>query len=100
MVISQIKRPMNKNKSAKINRLLITMPIKIEKPTRPWRYSFFQGRKKVFSIKGSEKTPKKALFKEAKKRRIFEGASKYQNFKKTKGNNKIPRIGSIFSLGD
>jgi hypothetical protein len=62
------------------------MPIKIENPTRPSRYSFFQGLKKVLSIKGSEKTPKKALFKEAKNLKIFRGASKYQNFKKIRGN--------------
>jgi len=77
---------MNKIKSAKINKLFIIIPIIIEKPTNPSRYSFFQGLKKVFSIKGSEKTPKKALFKEAKKRRILLGASRYQNFIKMKGN--------------
>jgi hypothetical protein len=58
----------------------------MENPTKPSRYSFFQGLKKVLSIKGSEKTPKKALFKEAKNRNIFRGASKYQNFKKIRGN--------------
>jgi hypothetical protein len=58
----------------------------IEKPTKPSRYSFFQGRKKVLIIKGSEKTPKKALFKEAKNRSIFRGASKYQNLRKIRGN--------------
>jgi len=35
---------------------------------------------------------------EAKNRRIFLGASKYQNFRKMKGNNKIPCIGSNSSL--
>jgi hypothetical protein len=86
-------KPTNKIKSAKINRLFITIPIKIENLTNPSRYSFFQGRKKVFTIRGSEKTPKKALFNEAKKCRIFFGASKYQNLKKMTGNNKIPCIG-------
>ena len=62
------------------------MPIKIENPTKPSRYSFFQGLKKVLNIKGSEKTPKKALFKEAKNLKIFRGASKYQSFKKIRGN--------------
>jgi hypothetical protein len=91
---------MNKIKSAKINRLFIIIPIMIEKPTKPSRYSFFQGLKKVLSIKGSEKTPKKALFKEAKNLKIFLGASKYQNLRKIRGNNKIPCIGSTFSVGD
>lgn len=58
----------------------------MENPTNPSRYSFFQGLKKVLSIKGSEKTPKKALFKEAKNRSIFRGASKYQNLRIKKGN--------------
>src|ERR1035437_82945 len=77
----------NRNKSAKINRLFITIPITIEKPTKPSRYSFFQGLKKVLNIRGSEKTPKKALFKEAKNRSIFRGASKYQNLRISKGSN-------------
>jgi hypothetical protein len=72
----------------------------MENPTNPSRYSFFQGLKKVLSIRGSEKTPKKALFREAKNLRILTGASKYQNLRKIKGNDKIPCIGSIFSLGD
>ena len=59
----------------------------MEKPTSPSRYSFFQGLKKVLSIRGSEKTPKKALFKEAKKRSMFRGASKYQNLRIKKGND-------------
>jgi hypothetical protein len=98
IIASDKIRRRNKNKSAKINRLFITIPIMMEKPTNPSRYSFFQGRKKVLSISGSEKTPKKAEFREAKNRRIFLGASKYQNFRKMKGNNKIPCIGSTFSL--
>ena len=85
---------MNKIRSLVINKLLITIPIKIENLTRPCLYSFFQGRKKVLSIKGNEKTPKKALSREAKKRRMFRGASKYQNFKKMKG-NLINSMGSL-----
>ena len=65
----------------------------MEKPTKPSRYSFFQGLKKVLNIKGSEKTPKYALFNEAKNLKILTGASRYQNFRKMKGNNKIPCIG-------
>lgn len=79
--ISKIIRLIKRTKSAKIKRLLITIPIKIENPTKPSRYSFFQGRKKVFSIKSKEKTPKKVLFKDIKKLRIFFGASKYQNLR-------------------
>jgi len=98
-LISKTIKQINKNKSAKMNKLLIAIPIKMENPTKPCLYSFFQGLKKVLIIKVSEKTSKNALFKDAKKRRIFKGASKYQNFKKMKGNEIIPCIGSILSLG-
>ncbi len=82
-----------------IKRLLITIPMKMENPIKPCLYSFFQGLKKVFNIRGKEKALKKALSKEIKNLTIFFGASMYQNFKKMKGNDNIPRIGSTFSLG-
>ena len=84
--ISKRINPLRRTKSARIKRLLITTPIKIENPIKPSRYSFFQGLKNVFSIKDKEKTPKKVLFKDMKKLRIFFGASKYQNFKISRRN--------------
>jgi len=84
--VSKIIKPKSNTKSASIKRLLITIPITIEKPTNPSRYSFFQGLKKVFIIKGSEKTPKNVLFKEMKKEKSCLGASKYQNLRIKKGN--------------
>ena len=96
--ISKITKPTSRTKSANIKRLLIVIPIKIENPTNPSRYSFFQGLKKVFSIRGKEKTPIKALFKDIKKLRIFLGASRYQNFKISERNINIFCIGSTLSV--
>lgn len=81
MAISKTIRPVKITKSARIKRLLTAIPIKIENPTKPSRYSFFQGLKKVFNIKDKEKTPKNVLFKDMKNLRIFFGASKYQNLR-------------------
>lgn len=55
------------------------MPIKIEKPTNPSLYSFFQGLKNVFSIRVREKSVRNCLFTLAKKYRREIGALKYQN---------------------
>jgi len=96
--ISKITRPARRTKSAKIKRLLIVIPIKIENPTNPSRYSFFQGLKKVLSIRGKEKTPIKVLFKDMKKLRIFLGASRYQNFKISRRNVNTFCIGSTLSV--
>jgi len=65
-IISKIISPAKITKSAKMNKLLIITPIKIENPIKPSLYSFFQGRKKVFNIKESEKTLRNALFKDTK----------------------------------
>ena len=86
-IISNITRATRSIRSAKIKRLLIAIPIKIENQIMPSRYSFFQGRKKVFSIRGKEKTPKKVLSKEMKKTKSCLGASKYQNLKILSGSN-------------
>lgn len=64
------------------------IPIAIEKPTKPFLYSFFQGLKKVFTRRGKENNCKKALFKEAKKEIKARGASKNQNFRKINGSPK------------
>ncbi len=83
---SKIKRQKNIIKSARITNVLINIPIPIEKPTSPSRYSFFHGRKYVFMSKRSENALKKALFKDLKKERRPIGASKNQNLKKRIGN--------------
>jgi hypothetical protein len=85
---SKIK-PAKRIRSAMIKRLFIIIPIKIEKPTNPSLYSFFQGRKNVLIIKGSEKTPKKFLFKDRKNLKIFFGASRYQNLRIFSGSDNI-----------
>ncbi len=59
--------------------LFIDIPIKTENRTKPGRYSFFHGLKKVLSIKENEKALKKDLFNEEKYLRSEIGASKYQN---------------------
>lgn len=41
--ISQAKRISNMHKSAIIKKVFIAMPIALEKPTSPWRYSLFRG---------------------------------------------------------
>jgi hypothetical protein len=97
--VSKIIRPAKRTRSAKINRLLIAIPIKIENLTKPSLYSFFQGLKKVFSIKGREKTPKNVLSKDMKKEKSNLGASKYQNFRISNGNANIFCIGSTISVG-
>ena len=85
----------NKAKSAKITNVFINIPIAIEKPTNPWRYSFFQGLKYVLRRSGSEKSSKKALFNELKNVIKIAGASINQNFKKTRGNKNKPFIGQL-----
>lgn len=72
---SQTKRKENKNKSKRIKKVLINIPIPIEKTTSPSLYSFFKGLKKVFKNKGREKRFKNALFKELKNNKIPIGAS-------------------------
>jgi len=71
--------------SARITKVFINIPIAIEKTTRPFLYSFFQGLKKVFIRRGRDKSESRDEFRDEKNLRIFIGASRYQNFKKTKG---------------
>ena len=92
--ISTQKSRRKRSKSAKITKLFMNIPIALEKPTNPCRYSFFQGLKYVFKRRGRENSSKKALFNEAKKLKREIGASINQNFKKFKGNKNIPAIGS------
>ena len=68
-----------------IRNVLIKIPIPMENPTKPFRYSFFSGLKKVLMKVGSEKRTKKASLRERKNLRIPTGASRYQNFKKRNG---------------
>ena len=63
---SVIKTIVKRNNPNIINIVFIAMPIKTENLTRPSLYSFFQGLKKVFTIRGIEKALKKDLFKEKK----------------------------------
>lgn len=71
--------------SAAITKVFKNIPIAIEKSTNPFLYSFFQGRKKVFIRRGRDKSESRDALREEKNLIIFNGDSKYQNFKKTKG---------------
>lgn len=62
--ISTVNNPKNNVKPAVIKSVLIIIPIKIEKPTSPSLYSFFQGLKNVLIIKGSENALKKDLLRD------------------------------------
>ena len=64
--ISNTNTPTNKISEAKIIQLLTTIPIPIENPTSPLRYSFLTGLKKVCSSIGTEKKLKNALLKALK----------------------------------
>jgi len=56
----------NKIRSAAITKIFINIPIAIEKPTKPFLYSFFQGLKYVLIRIGRETNFRKELFSEAK----------------------------------
>lgn len=71
--------------SATITKVFKNIPIAIEKSTSPFLYSFFQGLKKVFISKGSDRSESKDEFRDVKNLIILNGASRYQNFRKTKG---------------
>lgn len=73
------------NKSARITKLFIKIPITIEKKISPFLYSFFQGLKKVLINNGKESKVRMDLLKEEKKLKSSFGASKYQNFRNIKG---------------
>lgn len=75
--------------SAVINRVLRAIPMNIENFTRPSLYSFFQGRKYVLTIRGSEKALKKDLLSVEKYLNSEKGASRYQNFRISKGSFNI-----------
>ena len=85
---SNIKRARKRKTSAIITNVFTNIPIAIEKPTKPFLYSFFQGLKKVFTRRGKENNCIKALLREAKKEIKPSGASKYQNFRKINGSPK------------
>lgn len=61
--ISKLINNKSKKRSTIINILFINIPIKIENPTKPCLYSFFQGLKNVLTIRGNEKRLRKYLFK-------------------------------------
>jgi len=65
--------------------VLTTIPIPIENPTSPSRYSFLRGLKKVRKRSGKENQWRSALLREAKNVSILTGASTNQNVKKAKG---------------
>ena len=79
----------NSNRSAVINKLLITIPIKIEKPIKPFLYSFFHGLKKVLNINGREKALKNDLFNDPKYLKSKKGALIYQNMTMSTGSLNI-----------
>lgn len=71
--------------SAAITNVFMNIPIAIEKSTNPFLYSFFQGLKKVFIRRGRDKSESRDALRVEKNIIILNGASRYQNFKKTKG---------------
>lgn len=78
----------NKTISVIITIDFINIPMPMENPTSPCRYSFFHGRKYVLIKSGRENNSKKALLSEPKKAKRSAGASQNQNFKKIKGSFK------------
>lgn len=78
----------SKQRSAKIMKLLINIPIAMENPTNPSLYSFFNGLKYVLTKRGSEKRWMEALLSDAKKLTSTTGASMYQNLRKIKGKDR------------
>lgn len=72
-------------RSAMITKVFKNIPIAIEKSTNPFLYSFFQGRKYVFIRRGRDKSERREVLRVEKNSIILNGASTYQNFKKTKG---------------
>ena len=59
---SKVMSAPNKNRSKNMSTDFTKIPIPIENPTRPLRYSFFNGLKKVLMRRGSEKISKKLEF--------------------------------------
>lgn len=73
----------NTSRSKKINILLTIIPIAIENPTRPSRYSFFHGLKKVKSRIRRDKNFIAAVLSDAKYSMSPTGASINQNLRKS-----------------
>lgn len=63
-IASKIRRIIRATKLVIIRSDLTAIPMPIENPTKPSRYSFFSGLKKVWIRIGREKSWKKALFNE------------------------------------
>lgn len=82
---STVKKNIIRKISARITKVLMNIPIKIENPTNPSLYSFFQGLKYVFTKRVKENKLRNALLREPKNLKIPKGASQYQNFKNIKG---------------
>ena len=86
--ISLTKKPRIIAKFAKIANVFINIPMPIENPTKPSRYSFFQGLKNVLTRSGREKSLRSAWLSEVKKINNTIGISVYQNFTKISGKDK------------
>lgn len=84
-IASNTRRTNNRKTSTIITNVFTNIPIPIEKPIKPFLYSFFQGKKNVFIRSGRENNCKKALFREAKNAIKFLGDSTNQNLKNIKG---------------
>ncbi len=84
-IISTTRIKARITKSAAITKVFKNIPIAIEKSTNPFLYSFFHGRKYVFIRRGRDKSESRDWLRVEKNLIIFNGASRYQNFKKTKG---------------
>jgi hypothetical protein len=85
---SMSNKQTNAARSKRIRTDFTAMPIPIEKPTSPGRYSFFKGLKNVRRNNGRERRCRKALLTEAKYRIRDLGASRNQNFRKAIGRKK------------
>ena|SRR5215469_8862513 len=72
-------------RSAMMKNDFTTIPIALEKPTNPCRYSFLSGLKNVLNNRGRENSWKKASLKEAKNLSSATGLSINQNFRNITG---------------
>lgn len=79
--ISRISIVKNIIRSKNIKKVFTKIPIPIEKTTKPFLYSFFNGLKKVLIKIDKESISRHARLTEEKKRIKLSGAPTYQNLK-------------------
>lgn len=83
--ISNARSAINNTILARITHVFTNIPIPIEKPTNPSRYSFFHGRKNVLRSSVVENNWKKDLLSDAKNASMPTGALMYQNLSNKNG---------------